>query len=525
MKIRQEPKPVRAKNEKCRVETSGHQSRGDPPLPIRPPKTSGAVNSVKGSPAPLDHGPKHPEANLSDKARESPKRSSSESHRVAESRSPARDAPPPPPPPKADCEAAVLPAPTACSFLPPETPTKEGLGEDRPRSGPESPPSGQPTHSPQLSDVPSSSAPLVSTSRSVHKRKPRAPLSPPQPPLRRDGGDTPVSSKLTRLAFDRNTDSLKTPTCQRKKVVEEKTKVTADHSDAQCAPSLTRPAVVADTLPVAADGGLVPATSAKSADRSARPPSKSAPKPLTQNTDRFPPLVSGHSLPPPDSNHILGIPPNDNGGRSHSAITSTSAISGVSAPAMTSTVSVQPPSCKSESPIPMCVDSPAPALPLPTPVPVPSASVPLALPSNSVAVPSTSAGASANPRGKHTSDSDVTDMDTTPPPPSKVFVVTASPSTGRVCPKPQVYCRKRSSTDPPAAKYPRLASNYTGGPQTTPQPGSGTGGARNGKTSLVPAAVTTNSAVVNSAATHAPGNSSSAKPVDASEPMDTTPAP
>ncbi|KAF6323387.1 hypothetical protein mRhiFer1_008365 [Rhinolophus ferrumequinum] len=513
VKIRKEPTQVMAKNEKYRVQTNGHQSSGDLPLTIRPPKTHGVVNSVKSSPAPLDHGPKHPESNLSDNARTSSKSSSSESHGVTKSRSPARDALPPP---KTNCEAAVLSAPTACSSLLPERPTKEVLGEDPPRSARDSLVSGKPTHSPQLSDIRSSSASPVSASGSLRKSKMRRPLSLPRPPLLWDGGEIPVSSKPTCLAIDRNPDTLNIPTGQWNKVVEDKTKVMADCSATQYAPSFTRPGVVADTLPVAAHSGLVPAASAKSADLSARPLTKSAPTPLTQNINHFPFFVRAHSLPPPDANHIWGIPANENGGRLHSAITSTSPISDVSAPAMTSTVSFQPPCCDNESPIPMCVDSPPPALALPTPLPVPSARVPLALPTNSVAVPSTSANASANPTGQPTSDDDVTDMDTTPPQPSKVLVVTASPSPGRRCRKPQVYSRIVSSTSPPAAKYPRLASDYTGGPQTT---------ARDRKTSLVPAAVTSNSPVVNSAATHAPVNSTSAKPVDDSEPMDTTPAP
>ncbi|KAF6321298.1 hypothetical protein mRhiFer1_008428 [Rhinolophus ferrumequinum] len=479
VKIQEEPKKARAEKEEDHVGTNGQdhqnsrQSSGDRPLTTRPPKTDGAVISVERGPGPLDGGPQHPQSSLSENAQK--------------------------PPSKPDPKAAALSAPTASFSLLPERPTKEALVEDHLRSSPDSLGSGKEMQSPKPSDMPSrSSSSLVSASIRLRKRKMPMPVSLPLPPLLWDRGELPVPCKLPCLAFDRNPDTLKIPTCQWNKIVEDKTKVMADCSATQSAPSFTPPGVVADTLPVATHPGRVPATSAVAADLSARLPTLCVPTPQTQNTDHFPLPVHSHSLLPLSSNHILGIPPNKNGGRLHSVRTTTSPISDLSTPAMTS---FQPPFCNNDSLTPMCVDTPPPALSLPTPLPVPSANLPLfiALPTNSVAVPSTSANASASLTGQSPSDSDVTDMDTTGPPPFEVFVFKAAPCPRRRSHKPQVYCRVEnppklvvSSTGPSASKYLRLVPNYAGGPQTTPQPTSGSCGARKRKTSLVCAAVSNN---------------------------------
>lgn len=374
--------------------------------------------------------------------------------------------------------------------------------------------------------------------------------APPSPPERAatpvvPGPQLPVAGTLPSLTTDKNSATLKTPTGQSSQAGEDKTKAMADSSATPSAPSVTPPGVAADSLPRAAHPGQVPAT-ANRADPPATPPTSSVPCPPPRPTvDHH----TGHtlrpfslpprprSLPPPSADTKLGIPLLKTGGRFHLALVTTAPASDGSTPAMASPSSFQPASCTHESPSPMCVDPP-PALPLPSPFLL------TGQPITSVAVPSTSANASANVAG----ESDVTDMDTTPP--SDVFTFTAAPSglykwsrrrprarsppccSNRSHRHPRAYCRVENSPDgvvysigPPGSKYLRLAPCYVGGPKTGRRPTSGTCGGGKAKSSVAPAAAGGHQAPVSSAGTQAPANSTSAKPVEDTEPMDTTPAP
>lgn len=303
--------------------------------------------------------------------------SPSESQVVQSSGSPAGDAPPPP---KPDSETAALSAPTPPCCLLPERSTKEVLGEDHAQIHPDSLRSGKEMHSDKPADrPPGRGSSLASTSRRLGKRKVPMLLSLPLPPLMWDRGELPVPCKLPRLALDKDPVTLKKPTCQCNKIVEDKT--------TNASANLTRQPTVTD------------------AD------------------------VTGKDTTPPSDVFVFTAPP-CRFQRSRRRPRATS-----------------PPCCLKRS-------------------------------------------------HRH----------------------------------PRAYCRVAnppnsvdSSTGPPASKYLRLAPCYGGGPQSTPQPTSGTCGGRKRKTSVVSAAGRTKQPLVNSAATHAPANST-ANPVDDSEPMDTTSA-
>ncbi|XP_019481465.1 PREDICTED: nuclear pore-associated protein 1-like [Hipposideros armiger] len=343
VKIQKTPKKVLANREQDHVKTKGqddqnnHHSNGDLP------KTTGAAISDKGSPEPADSGPKHPECSLSENSLEAPMSSPAESQVAARSGSPAGDALPPP---KPDSESAGLSAPTPCCSVLPERATEEVPGEDHAQIYPDSHKPGKEMPSNKPADIPPVSSSLVSASRGRGKRKIAKPPSPPLPPLMEGQGQLPALYKHPCLASDPNHETSKNPTCQWNKTMEDKTKVKVDSSATQSAPSFTPAGVAADSLPPAPHSAQVPAT-ANSADPSARPPTLPVPTPPPlQNIDqkkghivpRFSLRQCPHSMPPLRSNHMLAISPSLNGGRLRSVLT-TSPVSHVSTPAVTSTVS------------------------------------------------------------------------------------------------------------------------------------------------------------------------------------------
>ena len=178
------------------------------------------------------------------------------------------------------------------------------------------------------------------------------------------------------------------------------------------------------SLPLVSPVLQVPPTTTDLADLSSRFPNPAGLPPcLTPSMDR----VARHTAPgdsrsaipadslPPVFNPIVGITLKEDAGTPSSVRATPHFISDLSTPLSTPTLPFQPPSYKSESPTPMCVDSPPPLLtPLPDRPIAPPA--PAEQPITSTVVPlTTTVTASASITFRPPSDQDVTDMDTTPP--------------------------------------------------------------------------------------------------------------
>ncbi|XP_044941324.1 nuclear pore-associated protein 1-like [Mustela putorius furo] len=182
-------------------------------------------------------------------------------------------------------------------------------------------------------------------------------------------------------------------------------------------------------------------------------------------------------------------------------------------PCNTSTVSSQLPSCKGESPTPMCVDPP-PLFP-PTPLPVPSPKSP------GIFVAASATKASANWTSGHTSNADVTDMDTTPAPQAITFrsprgpgVSSPSLSQGRC---------NRTLKRPGSTLASTIPSKLMATcPNIAPQPTQGTRAGQQ-QTAVLPSAGIPAGFLANSGTTTVPVGSTSANYSSTPEPMDTSP--
>ena len=177
------------------------------------------------------------------------------------------------------------------------------------------------------------------------------------------------------------------------------------------------------SLPLVSPVLQVPPTTTDLADLSSRFPNPAGLPPcLTPSMDR----VARHTAPvdsrsipadslPPVFNPIVGITLKEDAGTPSSVRAKPPFISDLSTPLSTPTLPFQPPSYKSESPTPMCVDLPPPLLtPLPDRPIAPPA--PAEQPITSTVVPlTTKVTASASVTFRPPSDQEVTNMDTTPP--------------------------------------------------------------------------------------------------------------
>ena len=181
----------------------------------------------------------------------------------------------------------------------------------------------------------------------------------------------------------------------------------------------------------------VPPTTTDLADLSSRFPNLTGLPPcLTPYMDRMArhtaPVDSRSAIPadslPPVFNPIVGITLKEDAGTPSSVRATPPFIYDLSTPLSTPTLPFQPPSYKSESPTPMCVDSPPPLLtPLPDcPIAPPA---PAEQPITSTVVPlTTTVTASASVTFRPPSDQEATDMDTTPS--SHAVTFQSPPGTG-----------------------------------------------------------------------------------------------
>ncbi|KAF3812299.1 hypothetical protein GH733_019723 [Mirounga leonina] len=430
-------KPVPS-NHQHFVETRGQddgnrapQSTGDIPLTSRPLETGGMLSSHQGSPAPVGQAPNPQRDSLGENTQISLVSSPSEGPVVTSSRGPADDVVPLR---KPDTGAVRLSDPTPSCPLLQERLTKEVVAENQPnQSVPHLP--GKETEGDKPSGISSKySFPPVSATSRPGKRKISMPLSVPLPsplPLQWGRGELPPPPKLPCIVIDKNLGTLKNTKSQRNKVLEDGTQILAGCWATQPAPP--------SSLPPATHTFQVPVPTPDLADLSARPPIPSVlPSSPTENTDQETDPNS-----PPLSSSPTGKIPLKNGDPLHPVIAVTP-ISDDSTPPNTATFSLQPPSCKGESPTPMCV--------APPPLPVPSPDSPVFVQAiTSKAVPSAiTAKSSANLTSDGPSGSDVIDMDTTPP--HHAIIFRTPPGPGVSSPSlPQGHC---SSNQTQTAKVP-----------------------------------------------------------------------
>ncbi|XP_047554827.1 nuclear pore-associated protein 1-like [Lutra lutra] len=506
-------------------------SSGDILLTSRPLETGGLLRSDQCSPAPGDQSPSPSGDSLGGNT-QIPRVSSPSpptERPVVTSEGPAGDVVPLR---KPDTEAAVLSDPTpSCPLLQGRL-TREGVAENH-----------QPSHSTQdlsrkvreAADKPSGmpseySLPPVSAASRPSKRKISMPLFVPLPsamPLQWGRGELPPPPKLPCIAIDKILGISDNTEGQGKRILEGGAEILADDGATQPAPSSPLLASkTTDSLPPAIHTSQVPVPTTDLADQSARPPIPSVPPPSpTENTDQ----ETGHGAP---NSPTLAVPPGSpppgeiplKNKDPLQPVINTTPTSDPPTPPNTSTVSSQLPSCKGESPSPMCVDSPT--LFPPTPLPVPSPNSPgifvVAVTTQPVSSAVT-AKASANLTSGHTSNSDVTDMDTTPP--SQAITFSSPPGPGvSSSSSSQGHCN-RMPKHPQKALSSTIPSQLMAAcPNITPQPTQGTLAGQQ-QTAVLPSAGVSTGLLVNPGTTTVPVGSTSANCSHCSNPdaMDTTP--
>ncbi|XP_032162404.1 nuclear pore-associated protein 1-like [Mustela erminea] len=494
-------------------------SSGDILLPSRPLETGGLLSSHQGSPAPGDPSPS-PSGDSLGANTQTPRVSSPSppTERPAVTlEGPAGDVAPlrkPAP------EVAVLSDPTPGCPLLQETSTQKVVAENH-RPSQSTPdllrkvteahkPRGKPSEHP---------LPPVSATRRPSKRKIPMPLSVPLPsamPFQWGRGELPPPPKLPRIALGRNLGILDNTEGQGKMILEGGAEILADNGATQPAPSSPLLASkTTDSLPPAIDTSQVPGPTTDLADQSARPPIPSVPPPSpTETTDQgtapgapnSPTLAVPTGSPPPGEIPLQKEHPLQ-------TVIRTTPTSDPPAPPNTSTVSSQLPSCKGESPTPMCVDPP-PLFP-PTPLPVPSPKSP------GIFVAASATKASANWTSGHTSNADVTDMDTTPAPQAITFrsprgpgVSSPSLSQGRC---------NRTLKRPGSTLASTIPSKLMATcPNIAPQPTQGTLAGQQ-QTAVLPSAGIPTGFLANSGTTTVPVGSTSANYSSTPEAMDTSP--
>ncbi|CAM9211638.1 unnamed protein product, partial [Rangifer tarandus platyrhynchus] len=444
----------------------------------RPPETGGLLPPLQCSPEPPNLLPGHPEDNFSEKAQVSRMKPSSQSPAMCSDGTAGDGRPPSQPGPL----AAVLSAPSPCCSLLPERPVEVVLGEDHQPGSPELLMSGKALQREPPSDTPQrSSSPLgAAGSRRPCKRTMPPPLSlslppllPPLPPplplplpLPWGRSDLPPPPKLpgmtrakTRCTRKQNMDR------QRNRILKDARKAMRCRSAAPPAPGTT--GTTGSMPPVSLL--QVPPTTTDLANLSSRFPSLAGLPPSMDPVARHTAPVDSHSAIPADSlpsvsNPIVGITLKKDAGTPSSVRATPPVISDLSKPVSTPTLPFQPPSYKSESPTPMCVDSPPPLLtPLPNhPIAPPD---PTKQPITSTVVPfTTTFTASASVTFQSPPDQDVTDMDTTPP--SQAVILQSSPGIG----VQQTHTAGRPDTTSPFVPMVSSIFNYAFHSQTNTQP-------------------------------------------------------
>ncbi|CAM9203070.1 unnamed protein product, partial [Rangifer tarandus platyrhynchus] len=444
----------------------------------RPPETGGLLPPLQCSPEPPNLLPGHPEDNFSEKAQVSRTKPSSQSPAMCSDGTAGDGRPPSQPGPL----AAVLSAPSPCCSLLPERPVEVVLGEDHQPGSPELLMSGKALQREPPSDTPQrSSSPLgAAGSRRPCKRTMPPPLSlslppllPPLPPplplpllLPWGRSDLPPPPKLpgmtrakTRCTRKQNMDR------QRNRILKDARKAMRCRSAAPPAPGTT--GTTGSMPPVSLL--QVPPTTTDLANLSSRFPSLAGLPPSMDPVARHTAPVDSHSAIPADSlpsvsNPIVGITLKKDAGTPSSVRATPPVISDLSKPVSTPTLPFQPPSYKSESPTPMCVDSPPPLLtPLPNhPIAPPD---PTKQPITSTVVPfTTTVTASASVTFQSPPDQDVTDMDTTPP--SQAVILQSSPGIG----VQQTHTAGRPDTTSPFVPMVSSIFNYAFHSQTNTQP-------------------------------------------------------
>ena len=384
----------------------------------RPQETGGLLPLLQCSPEPPNLLRGNPGGKFSDKDEVSRTKPSSQSPAICSGgtagdgpagEGPAGDGRPPSQPGPL---ATVLSAPSPCCSLLPERPVEESLM------------SGKALQPEPPSDTPRRCSSPLGAAGSGRPRKrtmppplslPSSPLLLPlQPPLRLPWGrsDLPPPPKLpgmtrakTRRTLKQNMDH------QRSRILKGARKDMRRHSAAPPAPGTT------GSLPLVSHMLQVPPTTTDLADLSSRFPNLTGLPPcLTPYMDRVArhkAHVDSRSAIPADSlppvfNPIVGITLKEDAGTPSSVRAIPPFISDLSTHLSTPTLPFQPHSYKSESPTPMCVDSPHPLLtplpdhpiapPAPAEQPIPSTVVPL----------TTTVTASASVTFRPPSDQDVT---------------------------------------------------------------------------------------------------------------------
>ncbi|XP_020755996.2 nuclear pore-associated protein 1 [Odocoileus virginianus] len=445
-----------------------------------PQETGGLLPPLQCSPEPPNLLPGHPGGNFSEKVQVSQTKPSSQSPAICSDGTAGDGRPPSQPGPL----ATVLSAPSPCCSLLPERPVEVVLGEDHQPGSPESLMSGKALQHEPPTDTPRrSSSPLgAAGSRRPCKRKmppplplPLPPLLPPLPPplpLPWGRSDLPPPPKLPGMT------RAKTRCTRKQNMDRQRNRMLTDARKAMRRRRSTAPPAPGTTgaLPPVSPTLQVPPTTTDLADLSSRFPNLAGLPPwLTPYMDRVArhtAPVDSHSAIPADSrpsvfSPIVGTTLKGDAGTPSSVRATPPLTADLSTPLSTPTLPFQPPSYKSESPTPMCVDSPPPLLtPLPDRPIAPPA--PTGQPITSTVVPSaTTVTASASVTVRSPRDQDVTDMDTTPP--SQAIILQSPPGSG----VQQTHTAGRPDTTSPFVPMVSCRAsifNYAFHSQTNPHP-------------------------------------------------------
>ncbi|XP_042819415.1 nuclear pore-associated protein 1-like [Panthera tigris] len=390
---------------------------GDIPLKSSALETGGLLTSSQRSPAPLDLHPNPPEDRLRENTQKSLMHCRPEGRAVTSSHGPARNVVP-------DTDTAALSDPPARCPLLQETSTKEVAGESHQPVRDTSYLSRkeiQANEPPGISSR-SSFSPVSASSRPCKRKTSTSHSRPPPPPQWWGHGELPPLPRFPCRTIDKNLDTLKNTKCHRSKTLEDRREIKGDCSDAQSATSLCLLASeTANSLLLASRTLQVPIPTDDLADQSAKPPTASVLPSLTPNlgqeraqmVSKSSPAVPAGGVPHLSSSLICGIPVQKEGPL-QPVTAVTCLISDITTLPNTSIPSLQPPSCNTESPVPLCVHSPPPILPAPLPNPSTHSSVSIVQPIISKTAASTIAANASTSTSRLTSGPGVVDMDTTP---------------------------------------------------------------------------------------------------------------
>uniref|UniRef100_UPI0029533142 LOW QUALITY PROTEIN: nuclear pore-associated protein 1 n=1 Tax=Panthera onca TaxID=9690 RepID=UPI0029533142 len=442
------------------VETKGQNGGNRVPhnvgdIPFKCPlETGGLLSSLQCSPAPLDLHPNPPEDGLRENTQKSLMNCCPEGHIVTSSHGPAGSVVP-------DTDTAVLSDPTPCCPLLQETSTKQVLGENHQPVGDTSYLSRKEIQANEPSGISSRSSfsPVSASSRPCKWKTSMSHSWLLPPPQLCGQGQLPPLPKFPCIAIDKNMDTFKNSNVRgiRSWKTKERSKETAQ--------TLSLPLLypyaseTANSLLLGSHTLQVPIPTDDLADQSAKSLIPSVPPSLTPNigqktaqivsksspqrlewgrAKKTSPTVPAGFVPHLSSNHICGIPVKKEGPL-QPVTAVTYLISDITTLPNTSTPSLQPPSCDTESPVPMCVDSPPPILPAPLPNPSTHSPVSIVQPISSKTVASTIAANASTSTFKLMSGPGVVNMDTTPL--SKAVIFRSPQESGMGSPScPQGHC-------------------------------------------------------------------------------------